>query len=175
MKRLITFLLVAFSISLLTWGQESSSQNSQSPFIGEWACNYSTKVWEREGENAKWKDVKLILRIEQYGNDLVIRGKVLFSDGKLYYYWDPCTIISASNSSLTIVKKSEEDYESDNNCWSRVETQYRLDNENGRIHLFCESYKLIYRYASGYEQIENLSTYVAHDWKDLYLYKNDNW
>lgn len=47
MKRLITFLLVAFSISQLSWGQESSQNNSQSSFVGEWTgiYNYETYIF----------------------------------------------------------------------------------------------------------------------------------
>lgn len=99
MKRIITFLLVAFSISLLTWGQESSSNISKSPLIGEWTGIYERYRYNKNGECLS-ADTKCVLRITQEGNQLVVRGKDLEPTGEFIMYWSPLIVTAVSDSTI---------------------------------------------------------------------------
>lgn len=71
MKRLLIFAYFACCVLHAAWGQESSANVSQSPFIGEWRGTFRNLVyWKNE-----YKNTDLILRIESFGNELGVRVK----------------------------------------------------------------------------------------------------
>ena len=173
MKRLLFILLAACSMLQVTWGQESSQSNTQSPFVGDWIGEYKDYVYDEETDNFRWKDFKLVFRINQYGENIDIRIKTTLPDGSLKYYWEPYTITSISPSELTIVQKTKESYYSGDRSMNHFETTYKIINEQGRLHLIPIEKVYYERYPSGGVKRTDCTRGIEN--MNIYLYKNDNW
>lgn len=173
MKRLLITMLVICSMLQVAWGQESSKNNTKSPFIGEWTGVYREFGYDDKFDDLRWNDFKLVVRIEQFGSRIDCRLKTTLLDGTLKYYWDPYTVTSVSNSELTILCETKESYYADDSSWNHYETIFKIIYEEGLLHLVPIEKMYFERYPSGGVRktdctggIENLN---------IYLYKNDNW
>ena len=101
MKRLFLLLLVACSMLQVTWGQESSQSNTQSPLVGEWSGIY--KRYRSDSKNNDfWGNLptKCVLKINKTENEFIIRGKDLEPTGEFMLYWDPIIITAYTDTTI---------------------------------------------------------------------------
>lgn len=161
MKRIITFLLVAFSISQLSWGQEYSSQNSQSPFVGEWTGIYNFADYQH----------KLVIKIDQYGLDLSVRVKEIFEFGGTSY-WEYCEITDVQSTEISFTKKTDRQYSDMWGDFYRVST-FKIQYDKGKLHLIPIK-QTLYKHCTSNSAIEEDESSM-NNMLNIYLYKNDNW
>lgn len=167
MKRLLIIMLVACSMWQVVWGQESSQSSAQSPFVGEWVGVFCRPVyWHGE-----YKNTKLILRIESFGDNFGVRVKEMSTDGQNVSYstWD---VVSASTTELNLIEKSEEHY-SDEGFWFWMVYHYRLLYSDGRLQLIGYGADECQR--SRGKVTSNYNPNIMRGFYDMYLYLNDNW
>lgn len=160
MKRILFILLATCSMLQVMWGQETSKSNTQSPLVGEWSGIYTDISYK----------YKLIVRIDQYGQEIDVRIKTQSMDDNTVRYGNKCVVTEIANDRITFVEKGNEWYDKEDNHWVRFDYDIQLIYKEGKIHYSPLKSTCYYNGRFAY------STPLTEQYfQNIYLYPNDNW
>lgn len=170
MKRIFFFFLVSYCVMQVAAGQENLN-----PFIGEWTGVYGNYIYDIVQDEFVYSDLKLVVRIEQFGSQMSVRVKELKKDGTLLYYWDNCSVVDSDNNTIIFTQIENDEYDIEERYYYHTEKTYKLIYEQGRIHLEPINNILYKQYPSGGVITKDFTHFKDFQRKNMYLYKNDNW
>lgn len=188
MKRILIMLLAAL-ISAAAFGQTQEATNTsrtnipadEEPLVGEWTGVYRQSLF-KDG-NIVEHDIKLILRINKYGDDFRIRAKTIDIDDSHITYRAEAKVFFCDGQRITWIHYLGDDYDWSNNDRHKGRiighTSYRLICRASYINgvlLYHDWYCATYYDKSG-NIIEEQSEADVGEWAqtEITMYKEDNW